>query len=478
MTIASHVVLAVSRTFVMGYGRLTVLRLKHHSKPDGASVRLSLRQLRTDLLGTQKRLVKEYGGFGRYRVITRVFTLVASGDANQHMFVRKPQNYRRGPQYDNLALAIGRGLICSEGADWQRQRKLTQPAFDKPLMARVVEITKVLTTQLLADWDRAALSGEWVEVLDDMQDLAMRVMGMALFSLDIRTDVREDGDTAGFFIEALQSGAAVVFRRNISAIPLPLWIPSRLNRRFLHARAAVDHFVYKLIDERLRGESQNDDILSELLRAYGDYAPQMRRELRDQVVTLFFASFETTAVALAWTWLLLSQNPEAEARFHEELARVFGGRTPALHDLKSLTYTSQVIQESLRIYPPVYSLTREVAADDQICGHQVHRGDNIVIPIDALHHMPEYWEEPAAFCPERFALGRLNEAQRNAYLPFSFGQRRCLGATFATIEMLTVLSVVGQRVRLRHDPESPVIATPAVTQRPAGGLRMRLEARS
>jgi cytochrome P450 len=478
MTIASRVALTVARTFIQRFGRLTILGVRHHGEPDDVPVRLSLRHLRTDLLGTQKRLVKDHGGFGRCRVLTHVFTLVASGDANQHMFVREPQNYRRGPQYDNLALAIGRGLICSEGADWQRQRKLAQPAFDKALMARVVEITKVLTTQLLADWDRAARSGECVEVLDDMQDLAMRVMGMALFSRDLRTDVGEDGDTASFFIEALQSGAAVVFRRNISPIPLPLWIPSRLNRRFRRARAAVDRFVYKLIDERLRGESQNDDILSELLRAYGDYAPQTRRELRDQVVTLFFAGFETTAVALAWTWLLLSQHPEAEARFHEELARVLGGRLPALHDLKSLTYTSQVIQESLRIYPPVYSLTREVAADDQICGHQVHSGDNIVIPIDALHHMPEYWEEPAAFCPERFAPGRLTEAQRNAYLPFSFGPRRCLGASFATIEMLTVLSVVGQRVRLQHDSESPVIATPAVTQRPVGGLRMRLEARS
>jgi cytochrome P450 len=455
----------------------------HHAEPGDVPVRLSLRHLRTDLLGTQKRLVKEHGGFGRYRVLRRVFTLVASGDANQQMLVREPQNYRRGPQYDNLALAIGRGLICSEGADWQRQRKLVQPAFDKALMARVVEITGVLAGRLLASWDGAALRGEPVEVLDDMEDLAVRVIGMALLSRDIRNDVSEDTDdtattTANFFTEAMRSGAAVIFRRNISPIPLPLWIPSRLNRRFRRARASVDRFVYELIDDRLRHGGEYDDILRELVRAYGDHAPRMRRELRDQVVTLFFASFETTAAALAWTWLLLSQNPRAEARFHEELARVLGGRAPALHDLKSLTYTSQVIQESLRIYPPVYSLTREAAVDDQICGHKVRRGENIVIPIDVLHHLPEYWDEPAAFRPERFAPGRLTEAQRNAYLPFSLGPRRCLGATFATIEMLTVLSVAGQRVRLRHDPECPVTAMPAVTQRPAGGLRMRVEARS
>ncbi len=452
---------------------------QHTELPGDAPVRLSLRQLRADLLGTQKLLVRTRDGFARYRVLQRVFTLVANADANQRIFVWGQRNYRRGRQYDNLALVIGRGLICSEGADWQRQRKLAQPAFDKELMARVAEITGTLTTQLLASWKQAGQRGDEVELLDDMQDLAMRVIGMALFSRDMKTDADSAAATsANCFTEAVRSGAAVVFRRNISPVPLPLWLPGRLNRRFRRASAAVDRFVYARIDERLANGGAHDDILGELIRGYGDRAPGMRRELRDQVVTLFFAGFETTAVALAWTWLLLSRSPAAEARFHEELANVLGGRAPAPEDLKSLTYTSQVIQESLRMYPPVYSLTRKAVADDQIGGHRIRRGDNIVIPIHALHHMAEYWEEPAAFCPERFAPGRLTEAQRAAYLPFSFGPRRCLGATFATVEMLTVLAVAGQRVRLRHAQQSPVIPAPAVTQRPAGGLRMRVEARS
>lgn len=446
-------------------------------------VRYSLRQLRTDLLDTQKRLAKTHGGFARYQVLRNVFTLVASAEANRRMFVQAPRYYPRGRQYDNLALLIGRGLICAEGADWQRQRKLVQPVFGKALIARVVEITGVLTTQLLAGWDQARERGDQVDVLADMQDLAMRVIGMALFSRDMSTDLRTDArgsatTTANCFTETVRSGTAVVFLRNISPVPVPLWVPTRLNRRFRRARSAVDRFVYERIDERLADRDRYDDIMGELVRAYGDRARQMRRELRDQAITLFFAGFETTAIALGWTWLLLSENPAAEARFHEELARVLGGRAPAPEDLKSLSYTHQVIQESLRMYPPVYTLTRTAAADDQVGGHQVRRGDNVVIPIHALHHMAEYWAEPAAFRPERFAPGRLTEQQRAAYLPFSFGQRRCLGATFATVEMVTVLAVAGQRVRLRHDSRRPVIPAPAVTQRPAGGLRMRVEARS
>jgi len=244
-----------------------------------------------------------------------------------------------------------------------------QAQFDKALRARVVEITGVLTTQLLTSWERTREPGEEVDVLDDMQDLAMRVIGMALFSRDIGSALRE----------AVRSGAA------------------------------VDRFVYERIDERLVSGGDYDDILSELIRAYGDDAPRLRRELRDQIVTLFFAGVETTAVALAWTWLLLSQNPEVEARFHEEIDTVLGGRAPAPEDLKALAYTSQVIQESLRIYPPG--------------------------------------------CPEGF------------------------GAAFATVEMLTVLAVAGQRVRLWRTADGPVTAAPPVTQRPAAGLRMHVAAR-
>ena len=446
---------------------------ERHDTASGAAarsatpVRYSLRQAADHPARHAEGAGRSRGGFARYQVLKRVFTLVASAEANRRMFVQAPRGYPRGRQYDNLALLIGRGLICAEGADWQRQRRLVQPVFDKALMARVVEITAAFTAQLVDGWDAARRRGDQVDLLADMQDLAMRVIGMALFGRDMRCDARTGTATADYFTEAVRSGTSVVFLRNISPVPLPLWLPTRLNRRFRGALAAVDRFVYERIDERLADRDGYDDILGELVRAYGGQAPQpgaeqlgpeqLRRELRDQAITLFFAGFETTAIALAWTWLLLSQNPDAEARFHDELGRVLGDRAAPPEDLKALAYTHQVVQESMRVYAPVYTLTRTAAADDQLGGHQVRRGDNIVIPIHALHHMERYWEEPAAFRPERFAPGRLTDDQRAAYLPFSFGQRRCLGATFATAEMVTVLAVAGQRVRLRHAAGRPVI---------------------
>jgi cytochrome P450 len=447
-------------------------------------VRYPLRQLRADLLGTQRRLAAGNGGFARYQVLRRVFTLVASAEANRRMFVTGPRNYPRGRQYDNLALLLGRGLITTDGTDWQRQRKLVQPVFDKALLTRVAEITAAFTTELVDRWDQARQRDEPVDLLDDTQELAMRVIGMALFSRDMRSDVcvSRGGPAlaaADCFAEAVRSGFSVAFLRNNSPAPVPLWLPTRLHRRFRVALAAVDGYVYERLDERLADPGRYHDILGDMVRAYGDVTPGSRRELRDQAVTLFFAGFETTAIAMAWTWLLLSENPGAEARLHEELDQVLGGRAvPTAADLKALAYTQQVAQESMRMYPPVYTLTRTAAADDEICGHQIRRGDNIVIPVHALQRMEQYWEQPDAFCPERFAAGRLTDEQRLTYLPFSYGERRCLGASFATTEIVTMLAVAGQRVRLRRAGQCPVVAVPAVTQRPADSTKMTVEARS
>ena len=441
------------------------------SPPDTPPLRFGLGELRADLLGTQKRLVAEHQGFVRYRVLRRVFTLLADAEANQQMFLGKLGTYQRSLQHDNLAMVMGYGLICADGETWRRQRRLMQPAFDRDLLERVVEITARLMGEVLDGWEASRQRGETVEVYSDMQTLTMRVIGLALFSRDLRT-------TSSDFAETVRVGVEVVGLRNISPVTLPLWLPIRLHRRFRRCVRAVNRFVYDRIEERLAGAGDYDDILSSLIRSYGDDAPMMKRELRDQVVTLFFAGFETTGTALAWTWLLLSENPDAQQAIHEEVDRVLGGRAPRYDDLKSLSYTGQVVEESLRLYPPVYSMTREAAADDQVGEHQINSGDNLVIPIHALHRMPDYWEDPDTFCPERFAPDRLTRQQRKAYIPFSAGQRKCMGANFATVEMLTVLAVAGQRASLRLEPGHPVEIAASVTQYPRHGLRMQVMPRA
>jgi cytochrome P450 len=441
------------------------------SPPDAPLLRFGISELRADLLGTQKRLMAEHHGFVRYRVLRRVFTLVADAEANQQMFLGKLGTYQRSLQHDNLAMVMGYGLICSEGETWRRQRRLMQPAFDRALLERVVEITARLMGEVLDGWEAARERGDTVEVYSDMQALTMRVIGLALFSRDLRT-------TSNDFAETVRVGVEVVGLRNISPVALPLWLPIRLHRRFRRCVRAVNQFVYHRIEERLADAGDYDDILSSLIRSYGDQAAVMKRELRDQVVTLFFAGFETTGTALAWTWLLLSENPGAQRAIRGEVEQVLGGSAPRYDDLRSLSYTGQVVEESLRLYPPVYSMTREAAAGDRIAGHEISAGDNVVIPIHALHRMADYWEDPDTFCPERFAPDRLTREQRKAYIPFSAGQRKCMGANFATVEMLTVLAVAAPRVRLGLEPGHPVEIAASVTQYPRHGLRMRVMPRA
>jgi cytochrome P450 len=455
-------------------------------------LRPGLKVLRADLLGTQKRLVRAHDGFVRYRVLNRVFTLLANPDATQRLFIGNDATFRRGLQHKNLARIFGSGLISSDGERWRRQRRLAQPVFTRDLLVRVVETTAMATTELLDRWTRARERDEPVEVFGDMQRLTMRVMADALFGRGMGTvdsqfreacernveQFREARErNVEHFVRTIRVGLEVAVRRNISPVTLPLWFPTRRHRRLGRCLRELDRFIEARVTERLADQAGYTDMLGDLVRSYGDLAAPMRRELRDQVVTLFFAGFETSATALAWTLLLLSQNEDAEDWFHRELADVLGGRAPTYDDLGRLTYTNQVIRESMRLYPPVYNLTRSAGADHLVAGCQVRRGDNLVVPIHALHRMAAYWDDPDAFCPERFAPDRLTETQRNAYLPFSAGQRKCMGANFATAEMLTVLATIGQRVRLRLVAGHPVAVAVAVTQYPRHGLRMRVEAR-
>lgn len=433
-------------------------------------IRFKLSELRADLLGIQKRLVKAHNGFFRYQVLHRVFTVLANAEYNYHVFIGNVGNYQRSLQHHNLALTIGYGLITSDGEVWRRQRKLTQPAFDKELLVRVVEITTKLTQDMLATWQQASQRNEPVDVFNEMQNLTMRVIGLALFSIDLK-------DTPNHFPDTVRVALELAMMRNISPIILPLWLPTKLHRRHHHLVSEVDKFVYALIDQRLKNNEGYTDILGKLIRSYGEDAQRYRHELRDQIVTLFFAGFETTGSALTWIWYLLSQNLKHEALLHEELASVLGGRAPTYDDMDNLRYSYQVLEESMRLYPPVYTLTRKAVEADVVGGCPIEKDANVLVPIHAIHRMPEYWESPDDFCPERFAPEAMTEAQHKAYMPFAAGQRKCMGVNFATLEMLTVLSIVGQQVRLRLVEGHEVVIQPAVTIYPKYGLKMRVESR-
>ncbi|HMF93897.1 MAG TPA: cytochrome P450 [Vicinamibacterales bacterium] len=265
-----------------------------------------------------------------------------------------------------------------------------------------------------------------------------------------------------------------------SIFQVPSWVPSRRNLHEKRALARLDAILRALIVERRSTAAHRDDLLSVLLRATDEESSvrMSDRQLRDEMMTLFLAGHETTATALTWTWYLLSQHPDVDARLMVELERVLGHRTPTVADLTNLPYTDMVVREALRLYPPAPGVAREPIEDVTIDGYVVPRGSLISIDTYAMHRDPRFFHDPERFDPERFAAGWEDRIPRYAYLPFGGGPRICIGNGFALMEARLILATVAQRFRLTLEPNQDVRPIQLVTVRPRDGVRMRATTRA
>jgi cytochrome P450 len=258
-----------------------------------------------------------------------------------------------------------------------------------------------------------------------------------------------------------------------------MYLPGQKNRRFWAAIKMLDEVVQKIVSERRQHNEDRGDLLSMLMLARDEETGEMMddKQLRDEVMTLLLAGHETTSNTLTWTWYLLSQHPEVEAKFHAELAAVLGGRVPMMEDLPKLTYTRMILDESLRLYPPVYALARGGIEADQVGGYDLPRRSIITMSPYLTHRHPEFWPEPEKFDPERFSPEEEAKRPRYAYVPFGGGPRQCIGNSFALTEAQLVLATVGQQYRLRLAPDYQMELEPLITLKPKGGLPMMLEKR-
>ncbi|MEO0565269.1 MAG: cytochrome P450, partial [Chloroflexota bacterium] len=320
------------------------------------------------------------------------------------------------------------------------------------------------------DMQAAHAAGETVDLYAELQQVTMRVIGKVLFSLDV-------ADIPNTFPEITRHALRFAMFQNLSPIKMPLWLPIPIHIRHRNLMAQLNTFMDELIDARLADPSAYDDILAKLIINYGEEAPTYREEIRHQLITLFFAGFETTNTALAWTWYLIAQHPEVEAKLLAEVESTLGQRPMTYDDMRALPYTGQVIAESLRLYPPVYTMPRTATEQDELGGEAVHPGDNVLLSLHTLHRMSEYWDDPDAFRPERFAPENLTSEQRDAYMPFGAGRRKCIGVNFATVEMMAVTCMMVRRYKYNLSPAHPVVPDAAVTVFPKYGIHMTLEAR-
>jgi cytochrome P450 len=262
-------------------------------------------------------------------------------------------------------------------------------------------------------------------------------------------------------------------------VPLPAWVPTRANLNARRAIRQLDAVVYRIVEARRASGEDRGDVLSMLLDAQDadDGSRMTDKQVRDEVMTLFLAGHETTAVALSWAWYLLAQNPRADAALAEELRTVLDGRAPTVADLPRLRYTAMVVDEAMRLYPPGYALSRQVLRPTEIAGHPIPAGAAVVIPTWVVQRDPRWFDRPEEFVPERWGDDLAKRLPRFAYFPFGGGPRQCIGNTFALMEAVLLLAALARRFRLELVPGQNIRPVPYVTLRPEPGIRMVLKPR-
>jgi cytochrome P450 len=387
----------------------------------------------------------------------------------EYVLQTNSRNYRKGRNYKEVAASTGNGLFVSEGDVWRRQRRLAQPAFHHQRIASFAKIMTDSAEAMLKHWQPLAECGASVEVDAEMLRLTLGIVGKALFSRDLS----DKADTMSQSFEIIRKHT---IDRIMSVVKFPANFPTLQNRRFRQAIANAEQIVYDLIAERRRGQGNTDDLLSLFMAARDEETGEglSDTELRDQALTIIGAGYETTTQALAWTWYLLAKHQEVENRLHAEISDVLGGRTPTFDDLPHLKYTLMVFQEAMRLYPPIWMMTRAAITSDEIGGYRIPANSEILLLPYITHRHPKYWENAEEFDPEHFLPEKVATRPRFAYLPFGGGPRQCIGNNFALMEAQLIIATVAQKYRLRLADERVIEPEASVTLRPRGSMRMKL----
>ncbi|HET8890331.1 MAG TPA: cytochrome P450 [Candidatus Angelobacter sp.] len=443
-------------------------QLRKAPGPPSLQFFLDLPKFRRDPLGGFFQATLSYGDVVRYRGVW-VSHQLSHPDHIQHVLQGNFANYRKGRGYKILKLSLGEGLLTSEGALWQRQRKMTQPSFQGQQVASFVGTMAENTLAMLRRWEGNAQQNAAFDVVPDFMRLTLNIAAQVLFTTNLEADAESIRRT-------LDIGRDYSVDRAWSIFPPPLSIPTRRNREYRSALANIHGIIDRIIAGRRREPGRISDLLTMLMEARDESGAAMSdKQLRDEVITLLTAGHETTTLALAWTCFLIGTRPEVVERMTTEAA-FLNGRTPAYEDLMKLRYSRMVVEESMRLYPPVWTLARTAVNEDEIGGYPIPAGSEILIFPYITQRHPKWWQDPDVFRPERFAPENSAARPRYAYLPFGAGPRTCIGLNFAMTEILVALTLILQRfqIKLAIDPAT-VRADPSVTLQPRPGVPVRLE---
>ncbi|HEY6390672.1 MAG TPA: cytochrome P450 [Bryobacteraceae bacterium] len=415
------------------------------------------------------RVAREYGDLSYFRLANQDVYLVNHPDFVREILVANQGNFTKSRMLQRGRVLLGDGLLTSEGSFHVRQRRLVQPAFHRDRLAAYAQVMSESAVRMRERW----ADGGALEVSEEMMRMTLSIVGKTLFSADIESEASEIGEALTTVLKMFQM-LMMPFSEYFEKLPLPSV------RRFEKARARLDQTIYGLIRERRKSGEDAGDLLSMLLLAQDEDAAgggMTDVQVRDEALTLFLAGHETTANALTWTWYLLSQNPECEARLHREIDSVLAGRVPEMADLPQLRYTEMVFAEAMRLYPPAWAIGRMSKAAFELGGIEIGAKSICILSPYVLQRDARWFPDPERFDPERWTAEARESRPKFSYFPFGGGARVCIGERFAWMEGVLVLAAVAQRWKLRLDPAQRVETLPLITLRTKYGMRMTAVAR-
>ena len=422
-----------------------------------------------DPLASVTNLARTYGDISHVVAGGEHLVLLNHPQLVKDVLVTHQRNFRKGRGLERARRLLGDGLLTSEGDTHLRQRRLIQPAFHKERIASYGSAMTEYADRVQGRWrDGASLN-----IAEEMMHLTLGVVGRTLFNADVEAQASHVGDALTSVLASFWT-TMLPFPDLLERLPIPMM------RRARAARAQLDAIIYGLIAERRRTPGDRGDLLSMLLMAQDEEQGgrgMSDTQVRDEAMTIFLAGHETTANALSWTWYLLANAPDVEARLHDEVDSVLAGRLPTVADLPRLRVVEQVVTEAMRLYPPAWIIGRRAIGEYRVGNYVLPPRTIVLLSPYVLHRDARYFAEPDRFMPQRWTPEFRQALPPFAYFPFGGGARRCIGEAFAWMELVLVVASIAQRWRMRLVPGHLVVPQPVVTLRLKHGLRMTVESR-
>lgn len=434
---------------------------------------LNLVRFQRDTLGFLTGVAETYGDIAYFRMAAFHFYLVNSPAYVRELLTPSAQGgkiVKWGRQTATWSNAVGASTLTMEGDSWKSHRRILNPSFQATVVRRYLDVVTRHTTRRLNTWR----DGQEIEMMFEMMRTTMGIIADIIFSVgDIERDAADQN-------QALTAVFEVLTARTTAFQQLPLWMPTADNRRIAKATEVIEAFMLPMIAERRRAATQCDDILGDLIEAKDDEtgAQLSDREICNELKTLFGAGHETTALMLMWTLYLLADNPEIQAKLQEEVDEVLQGRVPGLDDIKRMPYTEKVLNESMRIYPPAWSLmVRQVVEDVKLGDTVLPKGSVLLIPMWTIHRDERIYTDPLKFDPERFDGDWKKRYPPYAFFPFGGGPHVCVGSHLAMFEGQLMLPMMIQRFAFETVEQPEIQLQALLTLRPKGGLKLKVAPR-